>query len=159
MGGIDITDLNGNGPYHYKVNHMHFHSPSEHKFDGVHHDLEMHIVHEMAEGQGTEDYNETLAVVAILFKVGAHSHPFVQRMRIPDFGVIEEICFSELFSQLDKSNSAFMHYKGSLTNPPCAPVVNFVIYKEVLTITEGMLWALKSVWLRNLGGQNNFREC
>ena len=154
-----MTDLTGKGPFHYKVNHMHFHSPSEHKFDGIHHDLEMHIVHEITEGEKTEGYNETLAVVAVLFKIAKHNHPFIQKLRIPDFGVIDEICYSELFDHCPSDNSAFIHYKGSLTNPPCAPVVNFVIYKDVLPMTEGMLWALKSVWLRNLGGQNNFREC
>ncbi len=47
MGGLEMKDLNGEGPFFYKVNHMHFHAPSEHKFDGIHHDLEMHIVHEI----------------------------------------------------------------------------------------------------------------
>lgn len=34
MGGIKITDLNGRGPYGYRVNHMHMHGPSEHRFEG-----------------------------------------------------------------------------------------------------------------------------
>ena len=34
MGSIKITDLNGRGPYVYKVNHMHMHGPSEHRFEG-----------------------------------------------------------------------------------------------------------------------------
>ena len=35
MGYIEMTDMNGNGPYIYKVNHMHMHGPSDHKIDGV----------------------------------------------------------------------------------------------------------------------------
>jgi len=52
----------------------------------------------------------------------------------------------------------FYHYKGSLTNPPCADVVNWIIHKEVLPITQEHLDAFKSVWLSNLG-YPNFREC
>ena len=45
MGGITLTDLNGKGPFIYDVDHMHMHGPSEHRFEGVQHDLEIHIVH------------------------------------------------------------------------------------------------------------------
>ena len=34
MGGIRLTDLNGRGPYVYKVHHMHMHGPSEHRLEG-----------------------------------------------------------------------------------------------------------------------------
>lgn len=50
MGSIHLTDLNGKGPYVYKVNHMHMHGPSEHRLDGIQYDLEMHIVHELVKG-------------------------------------------------------------------------------------------------------------
>lgn len=50
MGNIELTDLNGNGPYIYKVNHLHMHGPSDHKINGQQFDLEMHIVHEIVGG-------------------------------------------------------------------------------------------------------------
>ena len=165
MGGIQVTDLNGQGPYIYHVNHMHMHGPSEHRLDGVQQDLEIHIVHELTDGpSGFETYKERLAVVAILFKVEKQSHPFIQKLKPEDFGHIDKINFNELFGCLEQEESAaamrnpFYHYKGSLTNPPCADVVNWIVHKEVLPISEEHLHALRRVWFANLGFFN-FREC
>jgi carbonic anhydrase len=58
IGKIQVTDLNGKGPYTYKAHHLHFHGPSEHKIDGRYYDLEMHIVHELIDGPDKESYNE-----------------------------------------------------------------------------------------------------
>lgn len=80
MGGIKLTDLNGRGPYGYRVNHMHMHGPSEHRIDGVQYDLEIHIVHELVTGpmdESISNYKESLAVTAFLFKVEHISHPFI----------------------------------------------------------------------------------
>ena len=59
MGSMKLVDLNGKGPYTYRVDHLHFHGPSEHKFDGVQYDLEAHIVHELVKcpaDERIEDY-------------------------------------------------------------------------------------------------------
>lgn len=45
MGSIELTDLNGFGPFAYKADNVHFHCRSEHLFNGHHTDVEMHIVH------------------------------------------------------------------------------------------------------------------
>lgn len=174
MGSIEVTDLNGNGPYVYRVNHMHMHGPAEHHIDDYQYDLEVHIVHELVDGPPgfKENYHETLAVIGFLFKVDSYSHPFIEKLRPMDFGNIEQVNFNELFQSLDNLDAAevpttfssvdqreFYHYKGSLTNPPCADVVNWIIYKRVLPITAEHLHAFKSVWLANLGGYGNYREC
>lgn len=33
----------------------------------------------------------------------------------------------------------FYHYKGSLTSPPCADIVNWIVHSEVLPIKEAHL--------------------
>jgi carbonic anhydrase len=157
MGHIEMTDLNGNGPYIYTANHLHMHGPSEHKFNGRQYDLEFHIVHELTGGPGDwKSYKDTLAVVGVLFKVDKVSHPFIEKLNPIDFQPIEKINFAELLgcldymydytkehltedqrlaeAQKDLSKNAFYHYKGSLTNPPCADVVNWNVYKRVLPI-------------------------
>lgn len=99
MGGIKLTDLNGRGPFSYKVNHMHMHGPSEHRFEHTQYDLEIHIVHELVKGplhESVSNYKETLAVVAFLFKIDKESHPFIKKLRPQDFGHIEKISFNEL---------------------------------------------------------------
>ncbi len=169
MGTIEVTDLNGLGPYIYRVHHMHMHGPSEHRFDGVQEDLEIHIVHELIDGPpGWKDYKEKLAVVGVLFKADETSHRFIQKLRPQDFGHIDRINFAELLGSLETSSEEesqkklkeceFYHYKGSLTNPPCADVVNWIVYKHVLPISEEDLNALREVWFNNLG-YGNFREC
>lgn len=87
MGGIKLWDLNGDGPFTYKVNHMHMHGPSEHRLGGRQHDLEIHIVHELVKSS-VEGYKDTLAVVAFLFKLAPSSHPFIKKLRPHDFGHI-----------------------------------------------------------------------
>jgi len=47
IGTIEITDLNGQGPFLYSTDHIHFHGPAEHRIDGQQHDLELHFVHNL----------------------------------------------------------------------------------------------------------------
>ena len=44
----------------YKLVQMHFHAPSEHTFNGVHYDMELHLVHRNFE-------DNSLAVAAVYF--------------------------------------------------------------------------------------------
>jgi len=105
------------------------------------------------------DYKETLAVVSFLFKIDKKSHPFIIKMRAEDFGPISKISFSDLLpKESDQSKFKFFHYKGSLTNPPCADVVNWIVHSEVLPITESHLNSLRNVWHNKLG-YYNYREC
>jgi carbonic anhydrase len=77
------------------------HGPAEHRIDGVQYDLEIHIVHELVDGPpGWKNYKETLAVVGVLFKVDKFSHPFIEKLRPEDFGLINDISFYELFETL-----------------------------------------------------------
>ena len=69
--------------------------------DGKQYDLEIHIVHELVDGpKGWKEYKETLAVVGVLFKVADYSHPFIEKLRPLDFGLIEEISFADMFDTL-----------------------------------------------------------
>ena len=81
MGYIEMTDLNGNGPYIYRADHLHMHGPSEHKFNDKQYDLEFHIVHALAGGPGDwNSYKDKYAVVGVLFKVEKYSHPFIEKL-------------------------------------------------------------------------------
>lgn len=141
--------------------------------------MEIHIVHELVDGPNWKNYNDTLAVVGILFKEDTYSHPFIEKLRPMDFGMISDINFYELFETLDAplpkvrgikkklsdkrekivnppehKINPFYHYKGSLTNPPCGDVVNWILHKEVLPIKREHLEAFYNVWYTNLGYPN-----
>jgi len=45
IGSIEITDVDGQGPFLYQTDQIHFHGPAEHRIDGVQYDLELHFVH------------------------------------------------------------------------------------------------------------------
>ena len=69
---IEVTDLKGNGPFTYTLDHVHFHSPCEHTFEGKRYDLEMHMVHKLEEkGTLEANYHQKLAVIGVLFQVQA----------------------------------------------------------------------------------------
>ncbi len=131
------------------------HAASEHRINGHQHDLEIHIVHELVKGPLDEEpgsYKESLAVVAFLFKIAPHSHPFIKKLRPHDFGHIQEINFADMLPAprqgshhelLEKEQPGFYHYKGSLTSPPCADVVNWIVHTEILPIKEAHLASLR----------------
>ena len=104
--------------------------------------------------EGWKDYNEKLAVVGVLFRVGEKSHPFIDRIRVQDFGEIASVNLSEL---VDPSAGLY-HYKGSLTTPPCSDVVNWQVVKDILPISWADLEALRDIWYGS-HGHGNYREC
>ena len=89
-----------------------------------------------------------------------------------DKGHIAQIDFSELLPQGEHKSEmfeleplqrgaepGFYHYKGSLTSPPCADIVNWIVHTEVLPIKEAHLQSLRAVWLKHLEGHDNYRDC
>ena len=62
--------------------------------------MELHFVHTLVEKDfSSESYKETLAVVGVIFKVGAQSHPFIEKMRVDDMGHIDRANVNELFDE------------------------------------------------------------
>ena len=78
-------------------------------------------------------------------------------MRPHDFGPISKINFGELLPP-NKEDWKFFHYKGSLTSPPCADIVNWIVFAEPLPISLEDLRHFKSAWVDKLG-YDNFRNC
>ena len=134
------------------------HGPAEHTFEKVQHDLEMHIVHSLVDGPDKESLKEKYAVVGILFKIDKITHPVLRNMNIDTLAPVKDLKLSELFNKYAGKEPAFIHYKGGLTTPPCTAVVNWLIYKEILPITEKDAFRFQKYWYSNCGC-GNFREC
>ncbi|KAF9594460.1 hypothetical protein IFM89_031062 [Coptis chinensis] len=140
----------------YSLKQMHWHSPSEHKIDGVRYAAELHLVHKSADG--------SISVVAILYNLGA-----------PD-ALLSQI--EEHFDQLAKEAFAgregshipikvvkaanilqttkrYFRYVGSLTTPPCSEKVIWNILEEVRQISSEQLNTLKAPLKGSC--KNNFR--
>ena len=57
----------------YQLKQLHWHSPTEHTVDGRRYDLELHLVHESAEGKA--------AVIGILYEAGGRRDPLLHQVR------------------------------------------------------------------------------
>ncbi len=121
------ADLNGRP---YRLRQFHFHDPSEHHIDGKTFPMEMHLVHQDAEGQ--------ILVVAVLMEVGS-DEPVLTKLWdwLPD--QIEREVSLPLETNIGAilpENPQFYSYSGSLTTPPCTEGVKWIVLKEPITIAQ-----------------------
>ncbi|KAM7496765.1 hypothetical protein LguiA_021179 [Lonicera macranthoides] len=116
----------------YQLKQLHWHSPSEHTINGKRFDMELHLVHESAEGKA--------AVVAIMYKIGRpdsflkmienYLESLAETIQVErDVGVINPV-------QIAIGSRKYYRYIGSLTVPPCTQNVVWTIVKKVRTVTR-----------------------
>jgi carbonic anhydrase len=105
----------------YELEQFHFHTPSEHRFQGRSAPLEMHFVHRSAAGK--------LLVIGVPLRAGASSTvDKVLSELAPECGESVELSDINLSSLLP-TNRSTLRYSGSLTTAP---------------FTEGVQWFLTS---------------
>ena len=135
-GGNNLTY----GETTYTLKQFHFHTPSEHTINGQHQPMEMHMVHQSADG--------LLAVVSVLFKEGNSPNPNFTKLiaNLPN-AKGESINLSdeklELTLHLPKDNSAY-HYTGSLTTPPCSENVQWIVLRDMVSLSKDQVKAFAS---------------
>ncbi|KAF3441998.1 hypothetical protein FNV43_RR15914 [Rhamnella rubrinervis] len=121
----------------YNLLQCHWHSPSEHTFNGSRYDLELHIVH-------LNSRNE-IAVTGIVYKYG-HPDPFLSRLleHIKTVDHNEELDLGIVNPGMIKFGSRkYYRYIGSLTVPPCTEGVIWTIVKKVRTVSREQVRALR----------------
>lgn len=115
----------------YKLAQFHFHTPSEHQFNGQNFVMEIHLVH-------TDDSNQ-LAVLGVMIKEGTENPYLEQAWNVlPLHEDTEDVQLTEtidLMSLLPKEKDSF-HYKGSLTTPPCSEDVRWIILEEPIEMSK-----------------------
>ncbi len=145
------------GDLEFDLLQFHFHSPSEHTFEGgAQFDAEMHLVHRSANGR--------LAVVAVLIQEG-DENPAIADTRflgqiLPraegvSFAINETINIETL---LPDDRRAYV-FSGSLTTPPCSEGVLWMVLrqpiqasrKQISTLNE----ALNNLEFASSAGTNN----
>ncbi|CAL5356522.1 unnamed protein product [Camellia sinensis] len=130
----DAGKININGT-HYKLLQCHWHSPSEHTFNGTRYHLELHIVHLSSCG--------TTAVVGIVYKYG-QPDPFLAKLinhikstdKERDLGIVNP-------GDIKFGSRKYYRYIGSLTVPPCTEGVIWTIVKKVRTVSRDQVQALR----------------
>ncbi|KAF3004218.1 hypothetical protein E8E13_007067 [Curvularia kusanoi] len=147
----------------FRLVQFHMHTPSEHHINDEYYPLEVHMVH-----QGVLD-NTKLAVIALVFQVSASdSDPLIAGLSSSLDAIATPGTKTPLEHGLDFSNvmaklesSDILQYSGSLTTPPCAEGVTFLVVKDPLDIGVADFNAIKKIvkfnsrFIQNtLGGDN-----
>lgn len=131
----------------YDFKQFHFHTPSEHLIDGITYPMELHMVHTLKQ-QGNQ--TPVYLVVGFLFKEGK-ANPFLDKFlnAIPDSTgatnhvANEYINMNELLAQAGPLH--YYHYEGSLTTPPYAETVTWLMVKHILEASPQQIEKLNRI--------------
>ncbi|CAN6577409.1 unnamed protein product [Malus baccata var. baccata] len=138
-GTLDVDGKN------YNLKQLHWHTPSEHRLNGIQFPAELHLLHQAAD--------QSLAVVAILFNFGKEDIILLQiKNKLAELA--KEACKKDEdatipvgtvdLNELQKKSRKYYKYVGSLTVPPCTENVVWSILGKVRTISKHQLDALKA---------------
>lgn len=128
----------------YELLQFHFHRPAEERINGRAFDMVAHLVHRAADGK--------LAVVAVLFEKG-REHPLIQAVWnnlplernqevMPPFTTINA-------ADLLPERRDYYSYMGSLTTPPCAEDVLWLVMKEQQQMSEEQMAVFARLYANN----------
>ncbi len=124
----------------YSLKQFHFHTPSEHTLDGKNQPMEMHMVHQSEDG--------SLAVLGVFFKEGKVANPNFEKIiaNLPN-AKGESTHITDTSFELDvfmPSDNFAYHYTGSLTTPPCSENVQWLVLRDMISLTKEQINAFSS---------------
>lgn len=135
----------------YELKQMHFHCPAEHTFEAAvhkHRPLEVHMVH-------TEVDGDLLLVVGITFEpVHGSFSPFLASVIDNLRGISRPLEVQDILPQ--DAPSDMLHYKGSLTTPPCAEQVEWYVRSAAVPAAEEQLEFFRALLVKK-GTHGNYR--
>ncbi|KAF2867248.1 alpha carbonic anhydrase [Massariosphaeria phaeospora] len=130
----------------FRLRQFHMHTPSEHRIAQEYYPLEIHMVHEGITNPAA------LVVIALVFQVSVEASAPIIAGLTPHFvdianpGTKTDITKLDLsFLQAHIDASDVFQYTGSLTTPPCAEDVSFLLVKEPLPIGVSDFNTIKSI--------------
>lgn len=123
----------------YYLKQFHFHTPSENTIDGKQFPLEIHFVNANAQGQ--------LTVLAVMVENGQANPEWTKLWK--DFKA-QENQTKPITSQIQLQNllpttREYYRFSGSLTTPPCSEGVNWIVYKNPITMSQDQIQMLQKV--------------
>lgn len=144
---LDFSDgsLLNVGGARYELQGVHYHSPGEHQINGESFAAELHLVHQDTDGN--------LAVVGLLFRLGATTSPLVQNLldAAPEVGNATDLANGVAPANYVPRRLDYFGYDGSLTTPPCTEGVRWIVMQSVGTVSQEQVDRLQTL----TGGPNN----
>lgn len=128
------------GDERWELQGVNFHAPSEHTMRGIRYPMEVHFVHENADGE--------VAVIAVFLKGGGRNDSFeaimadapLQAGETP--GRLGHMSLAELLTD----PGDVMRYHGSLTTPPCTQNVMWTVLTDPLVVSDAAILAYTSMY-------------
>lgn len=117
----------------YELKQFHFHTHSEHTVDGATFPLELHLVHQSAEGR--------LAVVGLMAEAGAANDPLAIVWENMPTAANESAHIDAQINAADllPADHTYFGYAGSLTTPPCSEGVKWHVLTTPIQLSAAQL--------------------
>lgn len=128
----------------FKLMELHYHSLSDHTFDGEHTPIEAHYVYKGEDGR--------LAVIGVMMTEGAYNPEFD---KILDNIVCQKQINLDIVIDNNKllpDDKSYYHYIGSLTIPPLNENVEWYIFRNTVEVSYEQIDRFKAYY------DNNYRE-
>lgn len=132
------------GEAEYRLVQFHFHTPSEHQFNGQPYAMELHLVH--------QNENSQLAVLGVMIQEGEKNEDLQsvwdmlpKEKTEQDLPISEPINLEALLPEVD----TFFHYDGSLTTPPCTEDVKWVVFEQPIEMSKEQIEAFQQIFPAN----------
>ncbi|MGG3888041.1 carbonic anhydrase [Metabacillus fastidiosus] len=138
----DNSIVLGNDTFH--LAQLHFHTPSEHQFNGNSFDMELHLVH--------KNEKDELAVLGLMIKEGKESSILKEAWEsMPKEQTTEDV---QLKQQIDltnilPTNQDSFRYNGSLTTPSCAEGVKWIVLEEPIEMSKEQIERFQAIFPEN----------
>lgn len=140
----DTSTITYNGES-YKLRQFHYHVHSEHQINGESLPMEVHFVHQ-------NDNTGAIVILGVMVKGGGSenaafgeylkSFPAVKN----EEKVLASIIDPSLMMPISKK---YYNYTGSLTTPPCSQGMNWIVFRETVSISDNQLSQFQKVYNHN----------
>ena len=131
------------GDTDWKLLQFHFHTPSEYQIDGETFPMELHFVHQAADGR--------YAVIGVMIAEGAANPAIAELWNVApyDHDTSNDGPAMIALRDLLPSNQSYMRFMGSLTTPPCTEGINWHMLMTPITASAEQIAAFRSVFPNN----------